>query len=110
MRYLPPMPRTFPATTTCARSSSTPDEHDATAEDSARLRMTSLSAGIVISPSAAAMPRGAVPLDTSMDSPGFSVQTLCPRLVAARIRWVGHNGGFLVAETTRAGAPLAPPA
>ncbi len=32
MRYLPPMPRTLPTTTICARSSSTPEEHEATLE------------------------------------------------------------------------------
>src|SRR5260370_42604495 len=98
MRYRPPMPRTFPATTTCARSSSTPDEHEATAEPSARLRMTSLLAGIAISPRAKAIPSAAVPLDTSMDSPVFPGQTLWPPPAPARVVGIVGRGGLGVPD------------
>jgi hypothetical protein len=95
MRYRPPTPRTFPATTTCARSNSTPDEQEATDEPRSRRCMTSASAGISISPRATAIPSAAQPLDRSMESPVFSVHTVCPRLFASRMVWIVSSGVFV---------------
>jgi hypothetical protein len=62
----------LPTTTICARSSSTPDEHEATEEYSDRSRMTCSCVGISISPRATAMPSAVVPLERSIDPCGSS--------------------------------------
>ncbi len=92
IRYRPPTPRALPATTTCAWSSSTPDEQDATEEYRSRSCSTSASDGISISPSATAMPSAVQPLDRSIDSCVFSVQTVLPRLLASLIVWIVSSG------------------
>ena len=82
----------LPTTTTCARSSSTPDEHEATEEYSDRSRSTSLSAGIVDLAKATAMPSAVPPLETSIEIRVSSVNTSCPRLFASRIVSIVSSG------------------
>ena len=82
----------LPTTTTWAWSSSTPEEQDATAENSERLFITSSLVGISISPSATAMPRPVVPLDRSIDSWVWCVQTDLPRDSASRMVWMVSSG------------------
>ena len=92
MRYRPPTPRALPTTTTWAWSSSTPEEQDATDENSDRSCITSASVGISISPSATAMPSAVHPLERSMDSWVCSVHTVFPRLFASRMVWMVSSG------------------
>ena len=93
------MPRTLPTTTTWARSSSTPEEHEATEENSDRSRITSASVGISISPSATAMPSAVQPLETSIECRVSSVNTSLPRLLASRMVSIVRSG---VSESTSA--------
>ena len=95
MRYRPPTPRALPTTTICARSSSTPDEQDATDEYSARLCRTSPSDTASISRSAIAIPSAVVPLDRSIDSWVCSVHTVAPRAFASRMVWMVSSGVFV---------------
>ena len=85
IRYRPPMPRALPTTTTWARSSSTPDEQEATEENSDRSRIMSASVGISISPRATAMPSAVQPLETSIECRVSSVKTSWPRRLASEM-------------------------
>jgi len=71
------------------------DAVEPTDEPRSRRCMTSASAGISISPRATAIPSAAQPLDRSMESPVFSVHTVCPRLFASRMVWIVSSGVFV---------------
>src|SRR3569833_2803881 len=79
------MPRTLPTTTIWARSSSTPEEQEATEEYSDRSLWICSAAGISISPRATATPSAGVELEMSMDFSVSSVTTSCPRRLASLI-------------------------
>ena len=72
----PPVFGALPTKTICARSSSTPDEQEATDEKSERFLPMSSAGGYEISPSATAIPSAAVPFDRFIDSSGSSVTTV----------------------------------
>ena len=91
-RKRPPTPGALPTTTIWARSSSTPDEHDATLENSARSCPIASAAGVSISPSATAMPSAVVPLERFIDSSGSSVTVSSPRPRASSMVAIVSSG------------------
>ena len=90
--------RLLPSSTICAWVSSTPEEQDATDEYRSRSLQICSACGIVISPSATAMPSAVVPLETPIESctsqatsGGRASRRRAPNRSSAAASWSGRN-------------------